>query len=278
MSTYQENVVTFRCHDASLYGIVSRPVACSERGVLVIVGGPQYRVGAHRQFTLLARALATNGIPVMRFDYRGMGDSDGETQGFNDIQDDLRAAVDAFMQAVPAVREVVLWGLCDAASAACLHGPGDKRITGMILINPWVRTETSQARAYLKHYYLRRFVTGAFWRKVVTGKFGYRSALESLGANLAKVMERQPQKSKPLPELMYDGLARFGGRLLIITSGSDLTAQEFEDTVSASSAWQQLLDREGVERRRLPDADHTFSRQAWRDQVALWCQQWLAQR
>jgi alpha/beta superfamily hydrolase len=45
--------------------------------VLVIVGGPQYRAGSHRQFTLLARSLAEQGFAVLRFDYRGMGDSTG---------------------------------------------------------------------------------------------------------------------------------------------------------------------------------------------------------
>jgi len=64
--------------------------------VLIIVGGPQYRVGSHRQFVLLARHLAAQGIPVMRFDVRGMGDSKGKPRNFGQLDDDLRAATDCF--------------------------------------------------------------------------------------------------------------------------------------------------------------------------------------
>jgi len=56
-----------------------RRAAC---GVLIVVGGPQYRVGSHRQFLLLSRRLAAEGHPVMRFDYRGMGDASGAMRGF----------------------------------------------------------------------------------------------------------------------------------------------------------------------------------------------------
>jgi hypothetical protein len=49
--------------------------------VVIIVVGPQYRAGLHRQFVSLARTLSTAGFLVLRYDYRGMGDSDGEYLG-----------------------------------------------------------------------------------------------------------------------------------------------------------------------------------------------------
>ncbi|MGB0712180.1 MAG: hydrolase 2, exosortase A system-associated, partial [Gammaproteobacteria bacterium] len=87
-------------------------------GVVVVVGGPQYRVGSHRQFVLLARDLAGAGIPVMRFDYNGMGDSEGGSAHFEACGGDIRAAVDALVEGCPSLGGVVLWGLCDGASAA----------------------------------------------------------------------------------------------------------------------------------------------------------------
>jgi uncharacterized protein len=42
-----------------------------------MVAAGAYRVGPHRQFLLLARDWAADGIPVMRFDYQGQGDSEG---------------------------------------------------------------------------------------------------------------------------------------------------------------------------------------------------------
>ena len=153
----QEHALAFACNDSWLYGILSIPENTSSRGVLVVVGGPQYRAGSHRQFTLLARDLAAYGVPVLRFDCRGMGDSEGEPRIFEDIEEDLQCAIDKFMEEIPGLDEVVIWGLCDAASAALFYAHRDPRVTGLVLLNPWVRSEQGEAKAYLKHYYLARF-------------------------------------------------------------------------------------------------------------------------
>ena len=76
----EEVPLSFACQDCRLYGVLHRPRSRGRSGVLIVVGGPQYRVGSHRQFVLLARFLAGRSIPVLRFDYRGMGDSEGEQQ------------------------------------------------------------------------------------------------------------------------------------------------------------------------------------------------------
>lgn len=109
-----ETALTFSCGDATLVGILHGTSRPARRGVVIVVGGPQYRVGAHRQYVILARALADNGVPVLRFDYRGMGDSSGVFSGFEDCSEDIRAAVDALLEHCSGLDEVVLWGLCDA--------------------------------------------------------------------------------------------------------------------------------------------------------------------
>src|SRR5262249_52771049 len=112
----RETAFAFTCRGDSLVAIYHQATGAPRRGVVIVVGGPQYRVGSHRQFVLLARALAESGIPVLRFDYRGMGDSEGEFTGFEAIDLDIAAAIDAFVARCPSLREIVLWGLCDAAS------------------------------------------------------------------------------------------------------------------------------------------------------------------
>ncbi|TFW22062.1 hydrolase 1, exosortase A system-associated, partial [Duganella callida] len=175
-----EQALGFRCGDDALYGILSLPAQPASRGVLIVVGGPQYRAGSHRQFTLLARSLAAHGIPALRFDYRGMGDSEGEQRDFSNVEDDLRAALDAFQAAVPGLHEIVLWGLCDAASAALCYAAGDERVRGLVLLNPWVRTTEGLARATLKHYYRDRLLQPELWRKVLRGQFKLGAAARSL--------------------------------------------------------------------------------------------------
>ena len=104
-----ERAECFECLGAALYGVLSLSAHPGRRGVVIVVGGPQYRAGSHRQFTLLARSLAAAGIAVLRFDYRGMGDSEGAARSFEDINDDVRAAVDNMFDMVPGLDDVVLW-------------------------------------------------------------------------------------------------------------------------------------------------------------------------
>lgn len=286
--SFIERGISFACEGCWLYGVLSTPASAplAPRGVVLVVGGPQYRVGSHRQFTLLARDLARQGVPVLRFDYRGMGDSEGEMRDFLNIDADLRAAIDAFTAELPSVREVVLWGLCDAASAAMLYAHQDSRVAGLVLLNPWARTEEGAARAYLKHYYLSRLLQAGLWRKIARGQFDFPGAMRSFAALCANAMRRKnapaangatepaATHSASLPERMLSGFSRFQGRSLVIISGADLTGREFSD-MAAAPAWRRLMRGKRVSRRTLAQADHTFSRPDWRDQVAQWTADWL---
>ncbi|HEX8477279.1 MAG TPA: hydrolase 1, exosortase A system-associated, partial [Telluria sp.] len=263
--------LAFDCDGDRLYGVASVPAAPAERGVLIVVGGPQYRAGSHRQFTLLARALAGQGIAAMRFDVRGMGDSEGSARPFEDIGADLDAAVTAFMQNVPTLREVVLWGLCDGASAAALYAARDARVKGLALLNPWVRTEAGAATATIKHYYRARLFDRTFWQKLASGKFDAGAAVRS-AVQLAKTaLAPAPASSTAvLPDQVYLGLVNFDGRLLVMLSGADLTAQEFQDASAATDGWRALMAQPRVTRHVLDGADHTCSRRDWHDQIAAW--------
>jgi len=277
-----ERALVFPCQGAWLYGILSLPDTPHPRGVLVVVGGPQSRAGSHRQFTLLARDLAAAGIPAMRFDYRGMGDSEGDLQDFDNANEDLRAAIDHFFLEVPGLREVVLWGLCDGASAAAMYAPEDPRVAGLVLLNPWVRTEQGAARATIKHYYRDRLFDPRLWKKIGSGRFNVKDSVRSLCQNVSRAFAPKPDAASqgnparaPLPERIQRALTRFGGRVLVVLSGADLTAQEFADLSSRSGPWQSLLSAPRFTRQQIDKADHTFSRRPWQDQVSRWTRDWL---
>ena len=292
MMDMREHGLKIECDGDSLVAILSLPAVPATRGVLIVVGGPQYRAGSHRQFVLLARHLAANGIPAMRFDYRGMGDGEGAARTFESVDADIRAATDSFFAHCAGLKEVVLWGLCDAASAAAFYAHRDPRVRAIVLVNPWVRSEQGIARAYLKHYYTRRLFNPQFWRKIMAGAFDAKAAVRSLAAMISGAMRgssttpvaKAPAADQPpsntgtgasLADRMADGLARFSGQVLFILSGRDLTAQEFKDSIAGSAQWRRLLASIAVARRDLADADHTFSRREWRDQVAGLTVEWL---
>lgn len=287
--SHEDVPLTFPYGDCTLFGVLHRPHRLSSRGVLVVVGGPQYRVGSHRQFVRLGRSLATEGIPVFRFDYRGMGDSDGNAITFEDIEGDIGAAVDVCFGQMPDLEDIVLWGLCDGASAACFYAPGDDRVTGLVLVNPWVHSERGAARAHLRHYYLNRLKQTGFWEKVVSGRFDYRASIDSLARMVRRSVQTQGDGTKrvvattkegeagsvSLPDRMAASLESFQGRSLVILSGRDLTADEFRDVTSGSRQWKRILDESRISRRDLAGADHTFSRREWCDQVSTWTLEWL---
>lgn len=280
-----ESAIAFGCEDETLFGVLHRPVQPGTRGVVIVVGGPQTRVGSHRQFVLLARALADAGVAVLRFDYRGMGDSGGVARDFTGVDADIRAAVDCLHQLVPEIHDVVLWGLCDAASAALFYAPRDARVRGIALANPWARTDEGQARAIIHDYYLRRIVDPNLWRKILRGEFALRASLTSFGDVLRKGLglaepqaaDHAPAADAPFPlrERMLDGLRRFRGRVLLLLSGDDLTAREFKDMVAGTWPWRRLTRASRVTRHDFAEMNHTFSRAVWRDDVARRTLDWL---
>lgn len=281
-ATTHQRAVAFDCQGERLYGVLSLPNVPAKRGVLIVVGGPQYRAGSHRQFTLLARSLAERGIAAMRFDYRGMGDSEGALRDFEAVQDDVRAALDCFQAELPTLESVALWGLCDGASAISFYAAGDARVRGVALLNPWVRTENGAAKATIKHYYRARLFERALWTKILSGRFDYGAALSSALKLVRSALRRAPagadgagQEAAPLPTRMREGLTRFDGRILVMLSGADLTAQEFGDLADGDAAWRRLLEHARVTRHHLPGADHTCSRRAWHDQVVDWTCDWM---
>lgn len=266
---YLESALVFVCQGEQLVGVLTRPTAAPARGlpgVLVVVGGPQYRVGAHRQFVELARALAGAGHAVLRFDVRGMGDSSGALHDFLQIDDDIAAAIDTLCREAQ-VQQVVLWGLCDGASAALLYcdGRSDARVVGLALANPWVRSAESLAATHVKHYYLRRLLDRDFWRKLAAGGVGRHAAQELLGnlgsALRGRLARRGPSAGSPLryQDRMARAWQRFSGKMLLIVSGDDYTAKEFLGEAAAAPAWRGALDLPRVQRHDLPLADHTFS-------------------
>ena len=260
---FVEQAVVFPCRNESLVGVLAAPQTPFDTGVLVIVGGPQYRVGSHRQFVLLARRLAEHGFPVLRFDCRGMGDSSGAQRSFESLSLDISAAIDALQELSPQLKQVVLWGLCDGASAALLycHDTHDARVVGLCLLNPWVRSDASLARTHVKHYYAQRVMEREFWVKLLRGEVG-AAALTGLVHNVRVALAGSRPPSSPrltFQQRMAVAWNEFQQRILLLVSEDDYTAKEFLEHIGTEAAWANALKHPRLQRHDLAGADHTFS-------------------
>ena len=293
--TPTERGLRFDCEGESLVGVLSLPEGePAEVGVVIAVGGPQVRVGSHRQFLLLARRLAGAGHAVLRFDVRGMGDATGEFPGFEALGPDLAAAVATLRQQVPAVRRVVLWGLCDAATAALMNVPA-LGVDGLVLLNPWARHADTQVRTEVKQYYAKRAFDPAFWRKLLAGRVNVFQAAGELAGKLWRVLRSSAAPAvvadadaaaagladaaglvdADYRERMARGALSFGGPQLYILAGKDHVCAEFLEYSKGHPRLNGLWRRPGVTRLDLPQADHTFSSAPLRAQVEDATLRWL---
>jgi hypothetical protein len=158
-----------------------------------------------------------------------------------------------------------------------LYAATDGRVRRLVLLNPWVRSEAGLARTHLKHYYSGRLGDRRFWRDLLFGRIGVRRALVDFVRTLVAARGGPPgdQPALDFQTRMARGWKRFTGEVLLICSGDDLTAREFIDHAARDGEWAGLLEERRVARCDLADADHTFSREVWRDRVADETAEWL---
>ena len=283
-----ETPMVFDCGPDRLVGVLHLPHGEPTCGaIIVIAGGPQYRAGAPRQFVQLARCLAAAGCAVLRFDQRGMGDSTGDYRGFEHIGEDIAASVDAIRLACPSLEQLTLIGECNSASDILFYAWRDRRITAAVLTNPWVRTPEVQAQVIVKRYYVERLRSREFWQHVLSGRFEARKSLSSLidvlkdfrrGRRLlarARASEAEAFDSLPLPVRTAEGLRRFGRPALLLMSGHDYIAREFDEVTVLTPAWTGLIDGHLVRRVDIEGADHTFSKKVWKSAMTRTVVDWV---
>jgi len=124
MSTPSEQQVAIPVGDDSLYGVLYRPVGEPAAAIVVCAPLLEERKASHRVLVETARALAAEGVAVLRFDYRGCGDSPGEFPdfAFDSWLADIAAARAYLTGQFPNVT-VGLFGLRLGASLAALAAP-----------------------------------------------------------------------------------------------------------------------------------------------------------
>jgi exosortase A-associated hydrolase 1 len=273
-----EQGVVFNCEGRQLVAIEhqghcgQKPNNNRHKGLVIVVGGPQTRVGSHRLFVFLARKLAKQGVSVFRFDYSGAGDSEGECATFEEIQTDIAAAIDTFQSRNPDITELSLWGLCDAASAILLYlqqFPSHVQIQQLFLVNPWVRQAHTQAAAFLRFYYIKRLFSRDFWKKLLTGKIRTKATWQEM-RTFRKQSDQQSFNAYDdnFVSRMLTGLTLFTGNCHVILSGNDLTADEFKLLINSDTPWRKLVLNKAIILNTVTQANHTFSEYDNKQQLA----------
>ncbi len=248
-------VISFACAGETLFGTLDE--GSGRTGLLIVSGGNEIRIGAHRGMALLSQRLAAEGIPVFRFDRRGIGDSTGENGGFRSSAPDIAAAAATFT-AETGVERLVALGNCDAATALALFGHC-AGIDRLILANPWVVEERDDLppAAAIRARYVERLLDPGAWLRMARGGVDLRK----LALGLSKIATPAASDSTGLARDMMDALARWKGRASVLLARRDNTAIAF---LEASSARLEipvdLLDSASHSFAGTSDADWLFER------------------
>ncbi len=240
---------TFPCEGAQLVATLDE--AAGTTGLLLVTGGNEVRAGAWNGQALFADRIARAGFPVLRFDRRGVGDSEGSNGGFRSSAPDLAAALAAFREQCPHLTRVVGFGNCDAASALMLaDGAG---CDALILSNPWtIEDDAEEAPAeVVRDHYRRRLTDPAAIKRLLTGKVPIGSLIRSL----LSAVRPAPKAPEGLAAEIAAGLALFAGEVRFLIAGRDRTGLAF------LSKW----DKADPRIRTFAEATHSYVEPAAQD-------------
>lgn len=232
-------------------------------GLLIVSGGNEIRIGAHRGMAELAATVAASGHPVFRYDRRGIGDSSGENNGFEATAQDICEAANAFQREAPHLTRIVAFGNCDAASALILFH-ADAAIDALVLTNVWTigsgtEGDTLPPAAAIRSRYAEKLKNPRELLRLLTGDVNIRK----LVSGLAKASAKPSQPPASLPARLAASLAAAKVPVTILLAERDNTALAFADH------WKSATFAQSRARHTLatcPTDSHSFARsqdKAW---------------
>ncbi|MDQ7917614.1 alpha/beta fold hydrolase [Mesonia sp. MT50] len=149
---YLEEEVTFEnvTDTVILAGTLTKPKDLKNFPTVILItgSGPQNRneeLMGHQPFLVLSDYLTRNGIAVLRYDDRGVGESTGKFQNSTifDFTEDAKAAV-AYLRSRKDIdpKKIVLLGHSEGGLVAPLIASKDKKLGGIVLLaGPGVRLD-----------------------------------------------------------------------------------------------------------------------------------------
>lgn len=260
----RETPAIFEAGGQQLFAVVAEPIdtPLADGAVILFNAGAIRRIGPNRMWTEAARRWAAAGIPVIRVDLEGIGDSSGDSsqyasdEGFSGkhLIEQARAALE-FANEWQLPPRFVLGGLCSGAWWSFEVAVADPRVGAVMLLNPRMlgADTTSKGRRELRK--LPRLLTRSGIRNMLREKHKGRRAL-----NLLSFLARSPARllqpaniSGPRLIEKLRTLHHRGQKLHIGFSGDEPLYQEL-----CAAPGLDELERLGVGLHRLPCQSHTL--------------------
>lgn len=309
--TIEEAVTLTNRQGARLYGILHvpnrrEPLNGARHGVHILNPGLKNRVAPNRLNVKVARTLCNAGLPVLRSDPRGIGDSEGRIGSGNASVFDLWLKI----QQGALVEDTIAWndffhrragldgltlvGQCGAGVTALLAAARDKRVNRLVLIDtPFRKVATCQGGHLIAEDYassediLREGVTSVLqWaklKKLLTFRVNGRLYLRALASWLRQRLPgRPPGKQLSLHERFNHPMAeafrvlmKRSAQVCFLYAENDFSVKEF------SSDFQPNFlegDNGAMERCALhiiPNANHIYTEIDWQQDLIGHIRRWM---
>jgi hypothetical protein len=274
-----------------------------ETGVILLSPGIKSRIAPHRLYVKLADRFTGMGFSVFRFDYHGLGDSEGEVHERNladfygSIQkgryvDDTLAAMD-WMEREQGIRSFIMGGLCGGALTGLFAAAKDRRAVSLfglgipVILDGAGRDYYDSASegqlARLREKYLGKLLDPASWLRLVTFRTDFRLLFKSLFRPVLKAAgdgtgEGGGETAAPAAEgegetgngnfnrlfpPAFFSMVSARKRILLVFSEKDRLYWEYDEKFYRP--YRSRIDGSGdsVEVYVAKDANHIFSFQEW---------------
>jgi len=213
-----EEPITFENENGDkLFGIVHVPEKSmfgnKRVGINLLNPGIKYRVAPNRLNVKIARKLCEKGYYVLRFDPKGIGDSEGELPDNVLVADiwekiemgllveDTITANDVFVMNYK-INELILAGNCGGAMTSLLTAEKDARVNGLVLIDIPIDLRTAKSTfadkaavggkkaEWLFFEYVKRIFRLESWIRFVSLQSDYRALWAVIKMKLKKTFSK----------------------------------------------------------------------------------------
>ena len=249
-----------------LIGTICMPslpaVNCADIGFILFNAGVVHRIGPHRINVRLARKLSGSGIPSIRFDLAGQGDSARPVHSRTSLEQvtvDLRSAMDALVASTD-VRRFALFGFCSGGYHGYDIALTDDRIHGLLMfdayIYPTARTRINLYRMRIRQHGLLKAAGGWAGRRISAAMQRTR-AVPASGNNVRQAATAAYSIGLPSKSDFASGLKTLlarGVNIHLLYAGEGLEHYNYERQFDDAFRKFGIADR--VTTTFFPDMDH----------------------
>jgi pimeloyl-ACP methyl ester carboxylesterase len=242
--TYREYPVFFPSGPERLCGVVCVPDGSDGSLGVVLLTGHRARTHRNQMFVRLARELAARGVPSLRFDYRGVGDSTGTLRIdlATPSPDDAEAAV-GFLRAATGVAGVALVSTCFGGAGSVIAAARHRDVKAIVAFSMPILLPHRRGRRPPRKRAKRWLRRALPWKAILRapGIHRLRGRGAARGGDQTHV---SPAFARSLAALLHRGVAArfiFGERSHYL-EGIRRAVAELEPSLSAEERGRVRLD------------------------------------